>query len=108
MSQRRKTDKQLAADRTRRRAAIRRGMKIALYEVQQVLRAQGVELALPPWFIPYTVAIAEGGRRDATAEDRADAARWYAVQALAERIERLEHAVAISERLRAMGFRLGR
>lgn len=59
--------------RTKRRAHIRRGMKIALYEVNQVLAKHGMKIAFPPGFYPYTVAIAEGGRRDAAPEERAEA-----------------------------------
>jgi hypothetical protein len=75
-----KTKKQIAADRTKRRAHIRRGIRIALYEVNQALAAKGVKIATPPWFVPYTVAVAEAGRRDATPEDIADAIRWTEIR----------------------------
>lgn len=66
----RKTRKQAEHERTVRRAGIRRGMRIALYEVGQMLAKSGVALTMTPDFINYTVDIAEGGRRAATPEDR--------------------------------------
>lgn len=71
-----KSQKQRDTERTKRRAAIRRGMKIAIYEIQQALAPHGLKLTFPLDFIPYTVAIAEGGRRGASPEDRAVAAHW--------------------------------
>lgn len=64
------TSKQTAHERTIRRAGIRRGMRIALYEIQQLLGPVGVKLVISPDFIPYTVDIAEGGRRAAPMRDR--------------------------------------
>lgn len=63
-------------ERTRRRAAIRRGMQIALHEVNQVLESRGLKVNFPPGFVPYTVALAEAGRREATSEDKVEAAAW--------------------------------
>lgn len=64
------TRKQTKHDRTIRRAGIRRGMRIALYEVGQMLKQSGVVLTVPGGFVEYTVDIAEGGRRAASPEDR--------------------------------------
>lgn len=63
------TKKRSEHDRIVRRAGIRRGMRIAIYEIQQMLAPLGVTLAVPPDFIPYTVDIAEGGCRAATQND---------------------------------------
>lgn len=71
-----KSQKQRERERTKRRAAIRRGMKIAIYEIQQALAPHGAKLTFSPAFIPYTVAIAEGGRRGASPEDRVEALQW--------------------------------
>lgn len=65
-----KTQKQTAHERRIRRAGIRRGMRIALYEVGQLLAKSGVVLHVAPDFVPYTVDIAEGGCRGATLGDR--------------------------------------
>lgn len=71
-----KSVKQRQQERTRRRADIRRGMKIALYEVNQTLAPLGIRLEYPPAFVPYTVALAEGHRRDATPQDKFSAFMW--------------------------------
>ncbi len=86
---RRKLTKQ-QQERIRRHANIRRGMRIALYEVQQKLAEYGLGISFPSWFIPYTIAIAEGGRRDATPEDKFEATAWRAIHEMRQRIERLE------------------
>lgn len=65
-----KTRKQADHERTIRRAGIRRGMRIALYEVGQMLAKSGVVLQVGSDFVPYTVDIAEGGRRAASRADR--------------------------------------
>jgi hypothetical protein len=76
----------------RRRAAIRRGMKIMLFEINQQLALSDIRpIKFTPEFFEYTAIIAEGGRRDACEfekleamiakalfdefEERADAAR---------------------------------
>lgn len=64
------TKKSTERERRIRRAGIRRGMRIALYEVQQMLDPLGVRLVMPPDFIRYTVDIAEGGRRAASPAER--------------------------------------
>lgn len=68
-------------ERSRRLRDIRRGMKIALYEVKQVLEKQGLTMDLPPWYVEYTVAIAEGGRRDASMEDEIGRQMWQSFEA---------------------------
>lgn len=68
-----KTRREIEQARTRRRANIRRGMRIALYEVQQHLAEQGITLDVPADFINYTVALAEGNRRGASRADKRDA-----------------------------------
>lgn len=77
-----KTKKQIARERVKRRANIRRGVRIAIYEANQMLAKHGQRLVVPYWWVPYTVAIAEGGRRGATPEDRACAAYWTRIRAL--------------------------
>lgn len=73
-----RTDRRKATERRRRRANIARGMKIALYEVNQALAPLGLAMTFPSHFIPYTVALAEAGRRQATALDIMDAVCWDA------------------------------
>lgn len=77
---RRKSPTERAADarkaRSNRRRNIKRGMKIALYEVNQILVRSGVQIAYPPQYIPYTVAIAEGNRRGASEHDIVSAEFW--------------------------------
>lgn len=94
-----KSPKQIESERTKRRANIRRGMKIALYEVQQLLAEQGMGLTVPRFFIPYTVAIAEGGRRDATAEDRATSLQWQLIRDIGNRLEQIERSLGGSCRV---------
>lgn len=72
----RKPNKARKLERSRRLRDIRRGMKIAIYEVNQLLAPHGAEILFPKAFIPYTVALAEGNRRDASPEDRIAAALW--------------------------------
>lgn len=72
----RKSDRQAEADRTKRRAHIRRGMKIALYEINQVLEARGEKIIVAPEWIDYTVALAEGGRSGASMEDVYERLGW--------------------------------
>lgn len=69
----RKSRSERKADRVKRRAAIRRGMKIMLYEINQRLAPRGAKIVLPPGFLDYTVAIAEGGRDDAAPGERFEA-----------------------------------
>lgn len=88
-----KTFEQEHAEFVARRRNIKRGMKIALYEVEQLLNAQGVTLKLPPWFIPYTIGIAEGGRRDASPADRIDGLMWHSFQTTVEHMAALEARV---------------
>lgn len=90
---RKPTAKQREQERRARRRHIRRGMRIAFFEANQVLAAQGLKIVLPPWFIPYTVAIAEGGRRNASPEDRTEALQWHVLHDSMRRIERLEREV---------------
>lgn len=73
-----------------RRRNIKRGMKIALYEVEQLLNARGETLKLPPWFIPYTIGIAEGGRRDASPADRIDGLMWHSFHQIVDQMALLE------------------
>lgn len=73
-----KTQKQVEHERRIRRAGIRRGMRIALYEVAQMLAESGVVLQVGKDFVPYTVDIAEGGRRDAPLRDRLAGSCAYA------------------------------
>jgi hypothetical protein len=70
---RKKTERERENDRMARRAHIERGMRIAVYECNQMLRPYGLRVDVPPDFIPYTVAIAEGGREGATLWERAAA-----------------------------------
>lgn len=55
------TKKSTERERCIRRAGIRRGMRIALYEVQQMLDPLGVRLVMPlissatPWTLPKVV-----------------------------------------------------
>lgn len=85
---------QIEQARTRRRANIRRGMRIALYEVKQHLAEQGITLDVPPDFISYTVALAEGNRRGASRADKADALR-ETIKAYAKGLQRQRAAVAV-------------
>ena len=71
-----KSPKEVRAERNRRRRDIRRGMKIAFYEANQMLAPLGIYLHAPKAFLGYTVALAEGNRRDATVQDRVAAAMW--------------------------------
>lgn len=86
----RKTKQQCKQERTRRRANIRRGMKIALHEINQVLAPHGAKIEFPPGFIHYTVAIAEGGRRDASTEDRMEALWWHQIMDMRRQLSVLE------------------
>lgn len=63
-----------------RRAGIKRGMKIAIHEVDQLLANMGLEVAWHPHFIPYTIAIAEGGRDDATLVDKNLMLAWQILE----------------------------
>lgn len=85
---------QIEQARTRRRANIRRGMRIALYEVKQHLAEQGITLDVPSDFISYTVALAEGNRRDATRADKRDALR-ETIKAYAKGLRRQREAIAV-------------
>lgn len=67
---RRKSDKEQLRDRQRRRSNIARGIRIGLYEAGQALAPLGITLEVPPLFVPYTVAVAEGGRQGATIHDK--------------------------------------
>lgn len=87
-----KSPRQVESERTKRRANIRRGMKIALYEVQQVLAEYGVKLEISRNFIPYTVAIAEGGRRGASPQDRSESWQWQLIRAIGEQTDGLASA----------------
>lgn len=71
-----KAAKRIEQERKRRHAAIRRGMRIALYEVNQALAGKGMKIEAPPSWIDYTVALAEGGRRDAPLDDIVERAKW--------------------------------
>ena len=69
----RRTRRQILNAREQRRAHIKRGMKIMLYEINQRLAAQGAALIPSPGFFDYTVAIAEGGRQSAEPAERIEA-----------------------------------
>lgn len=97
-----KAEKRRQQARTRRRANIRRGMRIALYEVNQALAPLGLKIAFPPGFTEYTVAIAEGGRRDASPEDRVEAVAWHMLDRAAGRVRAERRAAFL--RAGALGF----
>lgn len=65
-----KSKNQRRADWVRRRQNIARGMKIALHEVNQLLAPSGMTVAFGPGFIAHTIAIAEGGRINASRADQ--------------------------------------
>lgn len=67
---RRKSQNQAHNDWVRRRQNIARGMRIALYEINQKLAPLGISASFPPGFIDRTVALAEGGRVNATVSDQ--------------------------------------
>lgn len=62
--------------RLRRHAHIKRGMRIALYEINQLLAQRGEKLDVPDAWIDYTVALAEGGRKKAPFADFSDRIAW--------------------------------
>lgn len=88
-----KADNQREQERIRRHANIRRGMRIALYEVNQTLAKRGDKIIVPPDWIDYTVALAEGGRRKAP---------------LADVVERIEWSIALRLRERAAAWQAAR
>jgi len=60
--------------KVRRRAMIRRGMKIMLYEINQQRAREGQKpIVFRPEFFDYTVCIAEGGRQSATLHEQLEA-----------------------------------
>jgi hypothetical protein len=77
-----KAAKRIEQERFRRHANIRRGMRIALYEINQTLAARGEKIVVPPGWIDYTVALAEGGRRKAPFADVVDRIVAETAQAL--------------------------
>lgn len=77
-----KTRKARRLERNRRLRDIRRGVKIGFYEANQLLAPLGITLEFPKSYIPYTVALAEGNRRDASLVDHLEAALWQRAAAL--------------------------
>ncbi len=65
-----KSKHQARNDWVRRRQNIARGMRIALYEINQKLEPLGIQAAFPPGFIARTIAVAEGGRVNASVADQ--------------------------------------
>lgn len=80
-----KPQNQVRNDWVRRRQNIARGMKIALYEINQALASQGLQVVTGPDFIPYTIAVAEGGRATACPADVQIAGIWNMHRQLQER-----------------------
>jgi hypothetical protein len=91
MTTKQKTEKQVQQERRRRRRDIKRGMKIAFYEVNQLLGAQGLELVVPPEELEYILALAEAGRQGATNQDQLSLAFWEGVKDARE-VENSHHA----------------
>lgn len=89
-----KTEKQERQAGIRRRAHIRRGMRIALYEINQILAPKNLSIDMGREYIAYAVAVAEGGRREATAADKRRAAIW---QLGAELAAKGQHVTIIDE-----------
>lgn len=79
MSTKAKSERQKLLERRRRIKHIKRGMEIAFHEANQVLKPLGIELQFKPEFIPYTIALAEAHRHDATADDKLALAFWEGV-----------------------------
>lgn len=65
-----KSRQQRQASWVRRRQNIERGMKIALYEINQVLAPLDLHVHFGKDFIDQTIALAEGGRINASREDQ--------------------------------------
>lgn len=77
-----KSKNQRRNDWLRRRQNIARGMRIAMYEINQALAEKGLRIDFPPDFIPYTIAVAEGGRISADRDDVAVAHIWNVHRAI--------------------------
>lgn len=84
-----KTEKQERQAGIQRRAHIRRGMRIALYEINQLLAPKGMSVDMGREYIAYTVALAEGGRAEATLADKHRAVVWQVAAELAAKGQRV-------------------
>jgi hypothetical protein len=75
-----KSERRRNLKRIQRRAHIKRGMKIMLYELNQRLAPLGLKFDVPNGFYAYTIAIADGNRDEADDSDRLSACFFEALR----------------------------